>query len=237
MTDTLDRALDRLLHNSALRARWIAGEAVFDLDDDDREALRCVDGAQLDAMAALVRDEVWRRTHRGTGALGELFAETVAAWRAKAPDDARCERMVDRFVASEAFARHRALPYAGEGCSIEEAFFAWCTDEGIGDDAVREREFLSAMARALTMCPAPEFQVPAVFRRVARGWCAVSSGATPVLYAALDGRCVTGAVTPFVGALARGAERVEVIAERYGVEAEACEAVVRELRTLGLLDA
>ena len=100
MTDTLDRALDRLLHNSALRARWIAGEAVFDLDDDDREALRCVDGAQLDAMAALVREGDEARAAAvpdevESAWLGEVLALHLANLTGRAPDD-RARRALDR---------------------------------------------------------------------------------------------------------------------------------------------
>jgi hypothetical protein len=225
VTDTLDRALDRLLHDGALRRRFFSGDDPFALDDEDAAALRALDPAQLDAMAAMVREQAWRASHRGGRTLAEGFAKTVASWRRAHPDDGDCAAMVDAFVASPEFEGHRAVAHAGPGTCVEEAFYAWCSRERIGDPAAREREFMAAMARALTVCPDPDFVVPAAFRRVRDGWCAVSDGQTPTLYAAVRGRCMVGAVTPLVARILRGEAPDAASAH-----------VADELRAMGLLD-
>lgn len=204
MIDTLDGALDRLLHDADLRRRFAEGERLFSLDDEDAAALGGVDVAQLDAMAAMVCEQVWRSSHRGGTTLARSFEATVAAWRREHPDDVDCAQMVERFVASPAFEAHRPSARGQRGTSIEEAFYAWCSREAIGDDRTRAREFMAAMARALTVCPDPEFRVPDVFRRVPGGWCAVLRGDPPWLFAAVRGRCVTGAITALVARLLEG---------------------------------
>jgi hypothetical protein len=131
-------------------------------------------------------------------------ARGVAAWTRAHPDDVDCARMVERFVASPAFEAHRPAARGQRGSSIEEAFYVWCSREGLGDDRTRAQEFMAAMARALTVCPDPEFSVPEAFRRVPGGWCAVLRGDPPWLFAAVHGRCVTGAITALAARLLEG---------------------------------
>ncbi|MFO0649295.1 MAG: hypothetical protein U0326_23835 [Polyangiales bacterium] len=204
MIRTLDHALDRLLHDGDLRRRFAAGEAVFSLDADDAEALAGVDMTQLEGMAAMLRERVWRASHRGGTTLAETFSEAVAAWTRAHPDDRDHARLVEGFVASEAFEAHRAVGRAGLGPCVEEAFASWCARENIGDASARERALMAAVARALTVCPEPDFTVPQAFRRVPGGWCAVLDGDAPTLYAAVQGRCMTGPVTPLVARLLHG---------------------------------
>lgn len=204
MIRTLDHALDRLLHDSELRRRFASGEPLFSLDADDAEALAGVDVTQIDGMAAMLRERVWRAAHRGGTTLAETFPETVAAWTRAHPDDVDHARLVDAFVASEAFEAHRPVARGGLGPCVEEAFFAWCAREDIGEASVRAREFMGAVTRALAVCPEADFTVSQAFRRVPGGWCAVLDGDAPTLYAAVQGRCMTGPVTPLVARLLNG---------------------------------
>jgi hypothetical protein len=232
VTDTLDGALDRLLREPATRARWCAGAAVFDLTSDDHDALRTIDPGELDAMAAAVRAGVWSTAHRGSGTLAERFPGCVAAWRAThgADDDA----LVTAFVASEVFATYREVPAGVAGLSLEAAFFAWCESAEVGDAALREAEFLAAMARALASCAAPSFVVPAAFFAVPGGWCALSDTTPPGLYAAVGERVLSGPVTPFVAALLRRPAEREAVAAEFGVGAEALRETETMLVGLGL---
>jgi hypothetical protein len=225
VTCTLDEALDRLLHDGDVRERFFSGEAVFSLDEEDTHALATIQRTQLEAMAALICDQVWRTSHRGVGSLADMFPETTALWKREHPSDVECGQMVRDFVASKEFVRHRSVGCVAGGWSLEQTFYEWIRRVLAGNAHVFEHEYLSAMARALTVCPDPSFEVPEVFRKVKSGWCAVSLGDVPVLYAAVGGRLMTGAVTPLVAALLCGKPPDATH-----------EHVAAELRTMGLLE-
>ncbi len=234
LTGTLDAALDGLLHDAAARARWLRGEEDFALDAGDRDALAAIDPAELDAMAASVRAAVWTTAHRGSGTLADRFPRTIAAWRAAHGPDPDGDAMMTAFLASAEFTAYREVPAGRAGASLEEAFFAWGERAGAGDAAVREGEFLAAMARALAVCPAPSFAVPARFRRVPGGWCAVSRGSLPVLYAAVGDRVLTGPITPFVAALLARDGDPAAVARAHAVDDDALAAAVAALAAMGL---
>ena len=87
------------------------------------------------------------------------------------------------------------------------------------------------MIKALLLSPRPDFSVPAVVCACPRG---VYALAGTTLYAALDGKYVTGPLTPFLVDLLVEESPPEAIAARHGEGPAALEAVVSHLRALGL---
>jgi len=181
----LDVALDRLLRDRAYRADFLAGRwDALGLDAEGLDAVRAIDPEFLARTAHRLREEVRTRKHRGTGSLEDLFPKTIAAWGAAHPEDADRSELFSRFVESDAYASWRDVPHAGEGTSLEEAFYRFAEVQGVGDPAVREEEFLTAVVRALAVCPEPSFLVPPEVHRAPGGWFAVTSRGVPLLVAA-----------------------------------------------------
>jgi uncharacterized protein (UPF0276 family) len=150
--------------------------------------------------AALVRD----RTQRGTGRLADAFPRCVAGWRAAHPDDLQLGALFTRFVASPAATPWREQPGVVGGACLEACFAAFARAERLAPAAVCEEELLSVLLRALAIAPEPAFDPPTEVRRAPGGWFAVSDATAPVLHAALDGRYVSGPITPTVAAILRG---------------------------------
>lgn len=219
---TLDHALDRLLHDAAFRAAFLAG-AALDLEADDLDALRCIDPAELESAAAAVRRDLMSRGHRGSGGLAAVFPQTVAAWQ---PQE------LDRFLASSAYAAYRQVPFAGEGACLEEAFYRFCEAEHIGDAVTREHEFLAAMLRALAVSPDPAFALPPEIRRVTGGFLAIATRGAPTLFLAAHGRLVIGELTPFLAELVLAPEEAIAIAARHGVATEVMHEAQRRIAVL-----
>lgn len=222
---TLDHALDRLLHDAGYRAAFFAG-APLDLSDlapDDLDALRCIDPEELESAAAAVRDDLMTRGHRGSGTLAAVFPRTMVAWQ---PQD------LDRFLASHAFATYREVSFAGEGACLEEAFYRFCEAANIGDAVTREHEFLGAVLRALVVSPDPAFTLPEEVRRVAGGFFAIATRGKPTLYLAMNGRLVTGELTPFLAELVLTPEEALAIAARHGVTVGVLHEAQRQLAAL-----
>jgi len=131
---SLDQALDRLLHDRSYRSAFLAERFdALDLAPDDLDALGSIDRQQLVRTAERVAKDLIGRKHRGSGGLLELYPNTLGA--------DRLDETVYRFLESAAFQDYRELPFAGDGISLEEAFFRFCEAEGIGEPAVREQEF------------------------------------------------------------------------------------------------
>lgn len=244
---TLDLALDRLLHKRAYRQAFLDDDQhALDLSDDDRRALATIDRRQLVLAAERVASETLSRKHRGCGSLLDLFPQTIAAWhRSHEAEQApgprlpsqRSERALSfAFLDSEAFDGYREHPYAGLGLSLEEAFYRFCEAENVGEPIVREREMLAAIIRALSITPTAEMRWPDGLRRTpdGQGVFAVSSRGTPMLFAAVGGRFVTGEITPFLADLLSSTGPPEIIAARHGVGAPVLAASEETLRSLGL---
>jgi hypothetical protein len=186
---TLDRALDRLLHDASYRRAFLSGESL-DLAADDREVLGEIDPVELERTAASVRASVFTRAHRGTGELVVMFARTIAGWSGTR------DALADAFMASEAFALYREVPHAGIGICIEEAFYRFCEAHGVGDPVDREHELLAAVVRSLVISPDPAFIVPREVRRCPGGWFAIATRGIPTLYVASYGRFILGPIAP-----------------------------------------
>lgn len=142
------------------------------------------------------RHQVLSRSGRGVGRIADVYADAIAAWCAAhdgSPDD-----LVLAFLASAPGRAWSDFAWAVPGLCIEDAFGRFVAP---GSAAHR-----SACARVLAVHPDPPFEIPAGFIRAPRGWFAIDTDdpAAPALYAAVDGKLVTGAITPLVRALLLG---------------------------------
>lgn len=233
---SIDVALDRLLHKPRVLAEFLArGPAALDLAPVDAEALVALDRDALVDVARQIRADLLRWRQRGSGGLLDLFPRTIAAHRAARPDDDGLAALVEAFLDSPASDTHRELPFAGAGCSLEEAFYRFAEQAGLGDAATREEEFLAAIVRALAVSPRPDFLLPAEVRPASAGHFAITARSGPTLFAALAGRFVRGPITPFLAALLTSDEPAERVAGQHGVDTAVLAASVAHLAGLGLM--
>lgn len=187
---------------------------------------------ELEETAAEVRRMVLGRTHRGTGGVREWYPRTLAAWRERHPDDSDLDRLARAFCASSACAAWREGTTNELGISLEEAFYRFFADAGVGDPAAREEEFLGAVFRALAITPAARFRLPSGARPAPPGVYAVSSAG--ILHAALaGGRYLHGALPRIAVLLLEGNSEDEVERQTASTPADVA-AVAAELRRLGL---
>jgi hypothetical protein len=126
----VDDLLRRLLHHRRARVALRAG--TLPLTAAQREAVETLDPVELERVAESVRDELLRRTHRGSGSLITLFPRTIAHWRAAHPEDVELAELASRFLESAAYETHRALSFGVPGTSLEEAFFRFAEAGKIG---------------------------------------------------------------------------------------------------------
>ena len=136
-----------------------------------------------------------RSTHR-LGRLQDLYPHAIAAWCSDHPGEEALDRMLQAFVSSEAGESWSELPWAVPGRCVEDAFGRFLAP-GSG-------EHLRACARVLAAYPDPDFEVPEPFQPAARGWFTIDVRDTPTLYAAIDGRCLIGPITPLLSQLLAG---------------------------------
>jgi hypothetical protein len=236
----MNHVLEALLYRKADREAFLAGDlARFALSAEERDALSTIDKEQLETAAAMARDHVFERSHRGVGTLVQMFRETIEAWLAASPGRL-LPALADDFVASPHFHAYRTHAFAGQGIGLEEAFYRFAEDESIGSAAVRLRECAVAILRGLLITPRPVFSLPAFVRSAPRGFYVVAPAdapsdapaSEPMLYAALDGKYIEGPITPYIARLlthAPGGESVEPLPEPER------RAVANELVRLGLL--
>ncbi len=184
---SLDQVLDAMLHDRDMLAAFMRDDrSVLQVSDSDFEAMQTIDRNQLTQAHQRIRSGILQRSHRGAGSISTLFPKTIAAWT-DSPNE-----LAAYFLASDAHAQHREVPHAGTGTCLEEAFYRFAEGRHIGDPAEREREFLHAMARALTLSPDPAFAVPPEFQRRKEGWVGVTRRSSPTLFAATPRGLVTG---------------------------------------------
>jgi hypothetical protein len=235
---SLERALEGLLHRRSYRSAFLEGRLdALDLSPEDRDAVASLDPEQVVRMAELTREHLMRREHRGSGGLIALFPRTIQAWRAAHPDDPELHELSSSFMESDPFERHRELPFAGPGLSLEEAFYRFCEIAAIGDPAAREQEFCAAIVKALLLSPNPDFTLPEEVRSGPAGRFALSLRKEPLLFAATRGRYVEGPITPFLADLLLFPGSRQELAFQHGVSPSVLEASTRQLVSLGLLPA
>ena len=220
--EQLEEALAALLYDEGARTRLRAGQA-----DDPR--LVALDVDELDEAARGVRRMVRERVHRGTGGVETWFPATLAAWRAAHPGDSELDDLLTRFCASRSCRGWREI---GIGISLEEAFFRFFLDAGIGNPEIVEDEFLAAVVRALAITPRARFEWPAGVRPAPGGCYALTR--QRVLHAALDATYVHGPVTTLVAALLEG-ETPDNITRRYGLGRVEIDSLTSALRTRRLV--
>jgi hypothetical protein len=232
---SLDRALDRLLHHRSYLRAFLEGRTeLLDVSAEDLAALGSIDRIQLQKTAERVRHDLLQRKHRGSGGIVAMYPRTIDAWKSSHPEDAELEELLSGFMESAPFEDYRELPFAGLGLSLEEAFFRFCEAEDIGDGGTREREFLTAMMKALVVSPCPDFTLPATIRRAQAGFFAVSVRAEPVLYAAARGRLTIGPITPFLSDLLTSSDPPAELARRHDVSPPVLQASLVQLAAMGL---
>lgn len=118
--------------------------------------------------------------------------------------------LVEEFLESAAAIRWRDSGDDRRGICLEEAFFRFAEAVGLADRMTRNHEFISAIVRALVVCPEPAFAVPDEVRRCPAGWFAIAdtgTGSVPVLHAALGPRYVSGPITPLLASVLAGEPR------------------------------
>ncbi len=222
MESTLTLLLHRRDARAALAARDFAALGIAG-DAAAQAAFAALDLHELEASAAAVRRELLTRRHRGTGGLLDWYPRTIAAWRARHPDDATLDALAATFLESPAAQAWREGVQDEPGQCLEEAFHRFADACALGDAAAREDEWLTAQLRALALCPEPAFVVPAELRPAAAGgWFAVATAApAPMLYAAVRGRFIRGAITPGLAAgLRSDADAARLPAEIHASLAE-----------------
>lgn len=195
------------------------------------EAWDGVDVHALTSIRALLVEELRGRSHRGCGTLVDRFPRTLAAWLDRHPEDQDLRELFATFLASAEHAEHRELPFVGLGTCMEDAFGRFAAAIDLGAPQVRESEHLAAVIQALVVAGDPSFELPDFVGRAPRGYFSIG-GST--LYAALDGRYVTGPLTPLLVALLLEPGQDQQAAKRLGVGATVLTTVLEQLRALGL---
>ena len=219
---TLPDLLERLLTDRRFRAAFRAGRAALP------EAFATIDPAQLESTAERLREDLSARQFRGSGGLQQLFPETIAAFQG-AP-----EELFARFLESDAYRAYREWPRSSAGTCLEEAFYRFAEASALGDPAVREREGLGAMVRAVLLSPDPGFALAPELTRRARGIFALARrGAAPFLFAATPAGFVQGTLTPFLADLLTAPDPAAAAA-RHGVSDQVLAQARARLAALGL---
>ena len=224
----ISTALHRLLTDRTYRAAFLEGRHdELGLSPQDLKDLSTIDPDQLREAANTFRDDLLRRQHRGTGGLRTLYRETLGSVDAK--------DVISCFMESSHYESYRETIHAGIGLCLEEAFYRFCEDNEIGVPSVREREYLTAMARALLFSPRPGFQLPREFHWVPGGFVAVAHrGESAILCAALQGRLISGPLTPLLADLLSAGVDAQEVGARHGASSETLAAAQDRLQEMGL---
>ncbi|CAN5924312.1 hypothetical protein BH11MYX4_BH11MYX4_04510 [soil metagenome] len=234
---TLDEVLEALLFRRSFRRRFTSGERTsLGIAPEDVADLASLDLAELERAARLACRGVLDRSHRGVGSLLDSFPRTFEAWRA-ARAGACLDDLAAELAESDAFRAFRAAsPGPIPGPAIEDVFRTFCEQTlGPATGSIARSECAAAMVRAIVVNPRPSFAVPPFLRVAPRGlYSVVERDGTDVLVAALDGRFVTGKLTPLLGAILRAEDPEATAAALEGAAPHA--GTTRALRELGLIE-
>ncbi|MFV8755243.1 DUF692 family multinuclear iron-containing protein [Nannocystaceae bacterium ST9] len=193
-----------------------------------------IDPESAAAIRELLITELLQRSHRGSGTLADRFPRTLAAWRARRPDDPELRELGSAFLASPQHAEHRELPFTGLGTCLEDAFARFAAAIDLGDPDEREVEWLAAVILALVVDRDPAFELPSFVRRAPQGWYAITRSQPPVLHAALAGRYVSGPLTELLAAVLRRPDEPERVAAELAVGPTTLASVCERLAAMGL---
>ena len=208
-----------------MRLRRAAGEEFgAGIGEPSNELLPTGEGSGVESAGAL-----FQRT------LLDAFPRTIEAWQ-----HANRERTQDDLAASFAQSRHfeayRAGASSRRGVSLEEAFFRFCEEEAISDPAMRKAECGRALIWALVATPDASFNLPDFVLCAPRGhFVIVELDGGTTLFAAIEGRLVTGRVTPFLAELLTAHEPPSFTALRFDISHAELAASCNVLRRMGLL--
>lgn len=223
---TTEQALALLVHSRRARECWRAG--TLDVPPEVAAELASLEVPAIESAAATFRRHVLERRHAGIGTLIDAFPRTVAAWRARHPNDKDLDELVAVFLDSSAATEWQETPGHTDGISLEEAFYRFATAEQLGNASGRETEWLTAAIRMLALDDEPTYRVPeAIRRRPGVAW-TLDHSEPPTLYAIVGGRILIGPVTRLVADLLVGGP--------HGVAPEAARLVRAQLCKMGLLD-
>lgn len=234
---TLDRVLEALMFRRSFRRRFVSGErAALGIASKDETDLASLDLDELESAARLACRAVLERSHRGVGSILDSFPRTIEAWRA-ARGDADLDDLAAELAESDAF-REWSPANAGEapGPPIEDVFRVFCEQSaGHAVGALARAECAAAVVRALVVTPRPSFAIPSYLRVAPRGiYSIIHRDGSDFLVAALDGRLVTGALTPVLGEILR-ADDPTATAARLEADGTGGRPAADELRALGLI--
>ncbi len=241
---SLDRALDRLIHDRAYRSAFIQGNfAALDLSAAELHELSTIDPRALCRLSERVARETLARKHAGSGSLLELYPNTIAAWRQR---DLQADWQLAlgiAFLESGPFGACREVFGAGESTALEHAFYDFAEALDLATPEIREHEFLAAMMKLYLANPRAALLLPEHLRRLPGGVYALTRRSPLMLYAAVAGRFIRGPVTPFladlIGALPSSGPSVPVklaaVALRHGVPRQVLEQALAQLSALGLV--
>jgi hypothetical protein len=228
----IDEVLHALLFRRSFRQAFLRGEReALGIGAADAADLDGIDVAQLERCARLACSELLTRSHRGVGSIRDVFPRTIAAWHEMHPGRS-LDDLAAEFAESEHFADYCALP-SNRGITLEEAFYRFAEAAGIGDPEERLLECAHALLRALVVTSRPSFKRPDFIRECPKGYLAVVGGR--VLVAALEGRLVSGPVTPFIAAVLGARGRWEPVGEKLAVPWQEAARTIAELRAMGLV--
>ncbi len=174
--------------------------------------LRTPSRCDVDALADEICTRLTQRANRGVGRLQNAFPKTIAACT-QASGEAP---LFEAFLASPESAPWMPVPFAGLGPCLEQCFADWATQQPWADDDVVLHELLTAVCRALATDPTPAFVPPTAFRGQPGHWVAVTIGASPTVFAAVQGKVVTGPITPLIAGLLQGQSDAD-LAVAFGV--------------------
>lgn len=231
---TLDEVLYALLFRVSFRRRFIAGErAALGISAVDEDALATLDFGELEQAACLACRSVLERSHRGVGSVLDAFPRSLAAWHEAHPGR-DLDDLAGAFADSAAFVEWTPASGLGHAKPLEEVFRGFCEAcLPLAAAPVVREECAIALLRALVVNPVPAFQIPPFVLHGPRGFYAVlERDGGPFLVAILDGRLVTGALTPMLGAILR---RDPPSTMEDEATARSRETAIRELRAMGLL--
>lgn len=232
---TVESLLERLLASRSLRRAWSSGRTdLLSPDVDHLRVLATLDPDALEDAATLYCRDVMRRGHRGSGSLIDRYPATIAAWRARHPEVSHDDDLLDELAAqlcdSSEFEDYRSRA----GACLEEVFYRFACRCDIGDPAVREREYLAAIAIAVAVNPEPVFRLPREWRATDSGGFAIASHGPRHLFAVAGQRVIDGAITDLVADLLLTRESPDSLATRHRVPRAHVAEVAASLADMGL---
>ena len=212
----LHDAFARLLFDERARTHFIEHGQLAHTSAADLSELATIHTEELSRAANLIASHLMDRRYAGLGRINEVFTgiDVSDLW--------------PRFLASKHAASWREV---GHGRCVEEAFFRFCFEQGVGHAADLRRQMLTAVLTTLSRGRRPAFSLPEELTATPRGYASVINGC---LVALVDNQLVTGPVSALIADLIYGHDPVSC-ATRHRVSTASVELLSRALTAKGLL--